>query len=300
MLCSRATELGGTVLLDPFVARHMGRKTLTRVTDWDLAMHELRDHMMEGLLHYPSLRRVAVEAVDELTKDWSGQACRWEALTAQRLDSVAALPQLPSGLGRVVVTEHLSCREPGEESEAVLAQLSRWGPGRLALQLDGPPDEANIEDWHLEGVEREAGFFSLDVAEGLRGKGRLLQRTVLPPGGGPHTLKLELVECDVGGLVRRLAPLLAGTRVRTLCLELCHGGASGEGGVLAALPASVTCVRVAVEGEEQAMEMLSGAAARHPVALVLLFCGLSFEGERWLMETCAARQPLVRLEVKRR
>ncbi len=178
--------------------------------------------------------------------------------------------------------------------------------------MDSPPCEYTARGWHLEGEERQGGFFTLDVRVAALPSVRLelLQRAALPPGGGPHTLNLD-VSASVAGVVRQLAPLLARARVRTLCVPLnayfqWEDSSFTLEGVLGALPASVACVRVRLRSFEsraggmvRIREVLSGEAARHPVRLVMLFEPLPSEAEQErLRAMCRAQHPLVRLEIR--
>ncbi len=278
---------------------HVGR-LFTAATAWDLGEGSLGAGELRALLRHNGLRRVAASRL-HLTEDCSGEACTWEALTLRHLQRVEDLRLLPSGLGLVVVTEHLACPEPGDDSEALVAELLQQGTRRLRFQMDGPPRWDAVVHWLLQGEEQEASFFTLDVRAGAQGNLRLLQQTVLPLGGGPRTLELRF-RGDVRDVVQQLSPLLAGTRVRTLCADHHGDRVGGLGGVLATLPASLTCLRLGLSGVKHARKVLSGEAARHAVRLVLLFDsdGLSVAQERELRELCASYQPLVRLQVVRR
>ncbi len=317
-LCAGATHVTGVTLLPPLqelVDHHdedaggvvggakgrggKGRLYLPNVVEWDLWGLELSDGWLEALVRFPSLRHVHAGIID--CYDGHLHACRWDAVWVAELDSVAGLAGLPDGVRRVVVTSRFCCRAPHSEperQEEEVEVLKGWGAsGVLEVPVERPPGRQTAEWWRLEGEERRGGFFTLDLSGGARGNGRVLQRTVLPPGGGPHTLALE-VKGDVAGELRQLAPLLAGTRVRTLCMSLAPDWHSGLGGVLAALPASVACARIRLRSVEQAREVLSGAAAGHAVHLVLLLDPLlSQEEQARLRAECESRQPLVRLEV---
>ncbi len=305
-LCARATKVSGTALLASPDDCGLGFYacsgdgggggdcvSLPKAMDWDLLDGDLDDGRLDALLRQPGLRRVVAERLD-MQEDWSGRTCKWETLTLRVLEDLSHLLMLPSGVGQVVVTEQLQCPPPGDEE--LMMQLFRWGPSRLRLQLDQPPDEFAASGWRLGGEAQHKSFFVLDVRDGVRGNARLLQRTVLPPGGGPHTLELLLRDASA---LREMAQLLVGTQVRTLCMDPdVSDGFRGWGGVLAAVPPSVSCVRLQVGTMERVRELLLGKAARHAFTLVLLLSEkLSAGKERWLRDACASRQPLVKLEV---
>ncbi len=225
------------------------------------------------------------------------------------LEDVRQLLRLPNGIGRVVVTGELSCEQDGEEEMA--AVLQQWcAPNRLQVQADRLPSTLDAQRWSLTQQEQKRGLFKLSVqhADAALDSLPLLRRTVLPPGGGPHTLALSFGRgCEVTPTLQHLAPLLAGARVRTLCVSL-SWECGAFGGVLSALPASVTRVRVEVEDAALAREVLAGEAAAHALRVVVLLLPRDHEGaqaaeeeeeRKGLREVCAAHQPFVELWLKR-
>ncbi len=270
----------------------------TRVTRWDLDGCALSSSDLQALLRAPSLRHVQAINLD-LSQDHSQQRCQWEALEVRRLDCVGELLRVPSGVGRVVVAERLTLRTLDQQQMA--AVLQRWGaPGQLRVKVDTPPSDATVKRWCLSEEEAQEGFFALEVQSAAVGGSHaaLLRSTVLPQGGGPCTLALTLGEdCPVAPTLQQLAPLLAGTRVRTLCVGVSQESGPVRG-ILSALPASITRARLHF-GVHQARAVLSGPAATHALRLVVLLrCGGQFaEQQRKLQKLCAAHQPLVRLEV---
>ncbi len=207
------------------------------------------------------------------------------------------------------------CGGSGGGSGSVARALQQMAP-RLTVEVHVPPDAACVRAWGLTSPqERLRGCFELrpDVERGLtRGVGVHVRRLVLPSDGGPRTLVLDLSaggwgdedegeeeeeqdeseeeweedEDDEGGegsyaqrAVRWVAPLLAGTNVRTLCLELGDGEEEDEpvdlSGVLQLLPSSVTHLSVA-QWEwfdfEQAVELLQAPLAprREPLRVTLV------------------------------
>ncbi len=325
--CARAAMVRGGALLDS-IDNVDGGAGFTEVEEWDLEGEELSQERLEALLQFPSLRRVAAGRLD-LYDDARDAACTWEALTLRQLAGVKRLLRLPSGLGRVVVSEHLSFVEPEEEGggssaeEERLAERLWWGPGRLRVQVDMPPREEDAELWCLDDEQRQAGYFSVSVggAGGVVPHSVLqrLRREVLPPGGGPRTLDLGVAASGLAATLRQLAPALAGSRVRDVCNELLYLFDDSEraarlGGVLCALPNSVARLRLRMAHPElrvnlkQAEEILSGPAAGHPLTVVLLFSvlphvdrvGLSHAQESRLRDLCAQRQPSVHLEIVER
>ncbi len=257
----------------------------------------LTSETLEALLRLPALRYVRAPRLS-LTKDHSQQACQWEALTVEWLHGVSGLQQLPSGMGCVLVLG-LSCKEHRED--VVAAALQRWGPGRLQLQVDAPPGETTDWEWRLGDEERRGGrVFRLGVrdTDALAAHAPLLRQTLFSPGGGPHTLELvtEAV-CHVEAITLQLAPLLEGTRVRTLCVQMGEG-VDGWRGLLGALPASITCVRLGMRMMQQAAEVVSGDAVTRPLRVALRLLHNATENDKEeLRELCAAHQPLVELEV---
>ncbi len=233
------------------------------------------------------------------------------AAQVEWLEDVRQLLFLPTGIGRVVVAGELSCQEVDPHSMARVQE--QWcAPGRLQAQADGLPTALDAQRWSLTRQEQRRGFFKLSVQHAEAGLDSLplLRRTVLPPGGGPHTLALSFGRgCEVTPTLQHLAPLLAGARVRTLCVSL-SWECGTFGGVLGALPASVTRVRLEVEDAELAREVLAGEAATHLLRVVVLLLAPGGDGqlgeveeeeEAWegLREVCAARQPFVELWLKR-
>ncbi len=296
-LCALATEVRGFPLLlhehVTVAARH-----LTGVARWDLECWPKVDNaeVFRHLLRFPSLRHVTVNCLTRI-QDHSQAACRWETLTVRWLDELPKLFLLPSGVGRVVVTEQLSCLNP-EHAQEVEAALRRWGPGRLQAQVHHPPSQESVDKWKLAGTqEQRRAWFGLAVwtkASGVAAYARLLRSMVLPPGGGPHAM--ELLGHHVLRVLRQLEPLLVATRVRTLCVDLGYGPGP-VGGVLSALPASVTCMRLKVGTVEQAREVLSGPDVARPLRLVVLLPhSCTVADEQQVRELCAARQPSVDLE----
>ncbi len=303
-LCALATEVQGYSLLLHEHRLAIAAQHLSHVVRWDLEDQPLNQDVkgvFQALLRFPSLRHVRVEDL-AFCEDHSQAACRWETLTVESLDDIGDLLRLPSGVGRVVVTQDVVCL--GEEAEAeVAAVLEQWGPGRLVVETHHPPSERDARQWRLDGVgERLGGLFGLvaDSAEAMLSYAQFLRQRMLPPGGGPHTLALH-IHTGVALTLRQLAPLLAGTCVRTLCMGLWHESAP-LGDLLSALPPSVSCLRLMVNTVEQAREVVSGEAVAHRLRLVVLctrsWCQSTAADEQQLGELCAAHQPLVELEVK--
>ncbi len=286
-LCALAAEVSSGAWVRGWAHR------FTSATRWVVEGQAVDSEGLRDLLALPGLRHVRAPTILP-EQDHSQQACQWETLTVEWLDGTHALPRLPSAIGRVVVEQALRCLDA--EEQHVAAVLRRWGPDRLHLRADMPPKEDKVQSWHLSAEERRSGFFTLIAAEigAVAAHAPLLRRVLLAPGGGPHTL-------EVG--VRYVATplelsLLAGTGVRTVCLSL--GWEVGVwGGLLgSALPACVACVRLVVNMEEQAVELVSGEAAGRPLRAVLI-TRFDDDEERRVRELCAAHQPLVQLDVVR-
>ncbi len=294
-LCALATEVRVSQRVEQW-APH-----LPNVTRWDVGSHELDSPRLQALLQVPSVRHV--QALDlSLDEDHSQLPCQWETLTVGCLDELDQLLLLPSGIGRLVLKE-FDCLEIEQQLEHVEAVLQRWGAGRLQAGVDTPPHDEEVERWCLGAEGARGGFFELPVpsAEDVTALAALLRSTVLPQGGGPRTLALgdDWDESSAAQVMQHLAPLLAGTRVRTLCLCLEDHGEPVHGDVLSALPASVMSVHLTVRSVEQAREVLSGPAAMHALRVVVVL-PRGGQGVEGLRELCAAHQPLVQLEVVRR
>ncbi len=296
-LCALATDVrgDGLLLLDASVAA----QHLSHVVRWDLDEGLLADdepEALQALLRLPRLRHVRAEGL-ALDQDHSQAACEWETLTVRDLEGVDGLLRLPSGVGRVVVARELCCVE--EHPQVVAAALRRWGPGRLRVETHHPPSEWMAKHWQLGPEERRGGCFSLGVfsERALISHAALVRPAVRRRRGGPHTLVTVDCTINTARTLQRLAPLLVGTRVRTLCVSV--GLQLGPvGAMLSALPASVTCLRLRSCSVWQAWAVLLGQAAAHPLRVVLLG-RFKEEEQRRLRELCAARQPLVQLEVER-
>ncbi len=323
-LCARAATVRGAVLLNSLISLSWNpdagaNSSFPEVAEWDLEGEELSQERLKALLQLPGLRRVAADRLD-LHHDARDAACAWETLTLRRLAGAERLLRLPSSLGHVVVTERLSPEELGSgSSEEAEQQMERlwWGPGRLRVQVDMPPSEQNANGWCLDDESRQAGYFSLGVA-GDDGAVPLRQlHAVLPPGGGPRTLQLDVTAAGAAAALRQLAPALAASRVRTLCIKLLYYSVGDDersarlGGALCALPDSVACVRLRMAHPELqssltvAEEILVGPAVRHPLTIVLQFRvlggdGLSHAQESRLRDLCAQRQPSMQLEILER
>ncbi len=271
----------------------------TRVTRWDI-FFTLDCHMLLALLRAPTQRHVQAPDLD-LSQDHSRQACPWETLTVRHLGNAGHLLRLPGGVGHVVVTESLGLSAITEEELGVVVE--QWcAPGQLRAEVGSPPDAATV----LGAEEAQGGFFrlALQSAGAVTAHAALLRSTVLPQGGGPRTLWLECGwAVDIAHTLQHLAPLLAGTRVRTLCTSPAMAYGRVEC-VLSALPACITCAHLLVGTAEQAGRVLSGPAATHPLRLVAVLRKDHFgheltEGKlEKLRELCAAHQPLVQLEVR--
>ncbi len=301
-LCALATDVATTHHVAEWVPH------FTHATRWDVHGY-LDSRTLRALLPLPNLRHV--QSVNlALHQDHRQQQCQWEALEVQRVDGVHQLLLLPTAIGRMTVQERLALRDVDHQQAA--AVLQRWGAlGRLQARVDAPPPALQAEFWCLGAEEaRQSPFFSLCV-EGqgaVAAHAPLLRSMVLPQGGGPHTLEISLFDGHhLPPVVQQLATLLAGTRVRTLCMGALPHMRGPLGGVLSALPASIACVRLAVCSVGKAIEVVVGPAATHPLRLVVLLpCGAGgaeaggVEEARELRELCAARQPLVLLEVMRR
>ncbi len=298
-LCALATEVRTALPVTP-----QWLPSFARVTSWQLEDTSLTSPDLEALLGFPSLRRVRAAGLF-LDQDHSQQACPWETLTLGSLEYPEQLALLPSGLARVTVAAFLRCGDAPADDVAEV--LRRWcAPGRLQTRVDAPPKGSLVARWRLGGEEQRLGFFPLFLLrpEAAVAWAPLLQRTALPPGGGPHTLELVLhVRCPLALTLRRLAPLMAGAGVRTLCMWLDREHVALDG-ALAALPSGLACLRLSVEDAEHAEEVLRAHEVAHPLrTLVLLLRSAMPEGEaqqveRRLRELCAAHQPLVqRLDV---
>ncbi len=274
----------------------------TRAARWDMHAY-LESRTFQALLRAPNLRHVQAQQLG-LGQDHSQQRCQWETLTVKELDGVQHLLRLPSGVGRVVVTERLSL--PIAVTERAALQQQWCAPGRLRLEVDTPPDDTMIECWRLGAEEARGGFFGLNAQnEGvLAACASLLRQMVLPPGGGPCTLELlQPLDAYMERTIQQLAPLLVGTRMRTLCTMAGLFDVRGLRGVLVALPACITCLHLRAFSVEHAREVVSGPAATHALRLVVVMELHSSDPdaeERELRELCAARQQLVRLEVVRK
>ncbi len=294
-LCALATDVQIGYLLGDWTPH------LSSARRWDLGCHGLGPRKLEALLHLPHLRHVHASDLD-LDQDLSQQQCQWQTLTTTRLGGAGHLLRLPAGVGRVVVTERLGTAATTEQEAA--AVLQRWcAPGRLRVEAGAPPHGEAIERWCLVS-EAQAGFFVLEVpsVSAVESNVPLLQRTVLAPDGGPRTLALEVASaCSVPHALHCLAPLLAGTRVRTLCLSMQSNGFGLEA-MLGVLPPCIACVRLCGT-VHQAREVVSGPAARHRLRLVVLLYRTPYEPPAFmdekqeLRELCAAHQRLVQLEV---
>ncbi len=304
VLCALATEVRGHRLVLHERSASLAAQHLSRVERWDLEAPG-SDALLQTLLRFPRLRRVGAQSLGPHASAFFDQAppatwsCPWHTLAVRQLGDLPPPPhRMPKGVGRVVVTEQLTCGSVWQVAEALRQQ--GWRP--LCVQAHHPPSERAVRWWHLAGSpEQGKGFFVVeaDGEQALARHASLLQRTVLAQGRGPHTLELKVTGSGLVSTLRRLAPLLAGTRVRTLCMTPRYSSVS-VGGLLGALPASVAHVRLLVYRVESAREVLSGPAAAHPLRLVLLFPrACIFDGERELRELCAARQPLVHLQVLR-
>ncbi len=263
---------------------------------------QLGPPQLRALLRLPRLRHVQAWGLALPSEDHSQQACQWEALTIKLLPNARHLLRLPCGLGRVTVTEWLVLpradleeeaeEEEGEDMEA-LRQL--WvGSGRLQACAAAPSSDM-VAYWRLSAEEAKGGFFRLSVpdARAVAARAWLLQGAVLPSGGGPRCLAVEGAwsNCSAARLLRPVAPLLAGTRVRTLCVRV-RCDFVDLGGVLGAVPPSVAAVHLALDAPvalRQAREVLSRPAAAHPLRLVLLMPsgGRYVEEERWELRGCA-------------
>ncbi len=300
-LCALATDVASS---DDAVEQWAPR--FTRVTRWDL-LDNLDSRALQALLRAPSLRHVQARNLS-LDQDLSQQQCQWEALEVQQLEDACHLLRLPSGVGRVAVTQGFTLHHViGVQSQQQLAAvLQRWcAPGRLRVEVDKPPPANAAEFWRLGAEEAQGGFFRLAVpSEGAAtAHAPLLQRTVLPQGGGPRTLWLSVRgPYNLVPVVQELASLLAGTHVRALCTSM-SWEIVGVWDLLSTLPACITSLHVRMSSVEHAREVLSGPAATHPLRLALVVRPLvaSWSGgvveQRELRELCAAHQPLVRLEV---
>ncbi len=291
-LCALAVEVAASDDVEEWAAH------LPNATHWDLRGDALSSEQVEVLLQ-PNVRHVQAHDLS-LDQDHSQQHCQWETFTVGSLEELDQLLLLPSGIGRVVVTHSLTLLDVGQQQE-VEALLQQWGRGRLQARVDTPPSDFCAKSWHLGREEAQGGFFELQVlsAAAVAARAALLRSMVLPQGGGPHTLALQAVweGSSAAPLLQQLVPLLVGTRVRTLCLWFADQTGPVRGDVLSALPASIASVHVTVRSVEQAREVLLGPAATHSLRLVLLMLRGVQEQQRELHELCAARQPLVQLEV---
>ncbi len=296
-LCALATDVRSREHTEEWASR------FTHATRWDVC-RPLISRTLQALLQLPHLRHVQTPDLD-LSQDHSQQQCLWETLTLTHLGDVQQLLRLPSGVGRVVVTERVSLLGV-DEQERTAAALLRWcAPGRVRVEVDAPPTDAKVKRWCLDAEDEQGGFFQLwvDRAGAVAAHASLLRRTVLPQGGGPRTLELQvsLEGAAATQLLQQLAPLLAGTRVRTLCMHICRDEGHWTGGSiefhLSALPATIACFRLILDSVEQAREVMAGEKATHDLRLVVLLMSWDAEEERELRGLCTACQPLVRLEV---
>ncbi len=294
-LCALATEVRSDDHVDGLAHR------FAQATRWVVEGNALTSETLTGLLQLPALRHVRVPGL-ALLKDHSRQACRWETLTVDWLRGVYQLQQLPSGVGRVAVAEGLSFVDFLSHDVAALLEegVASW----LQLRVDTPPRAAMVKAWRLGGEERLGGFFRLGVqgAPALVAHAELLRSTLLAPDAGPHTLEVMVASGQnaetPASVARQVLPLLAGTRVRTLCMWL--GSELGAlRGFLGTLPANVTCLRLHVTTLEDATELVFGEAVAHPLRLVLLVLPRwrAFGDEKRLRALCAAHQPMLELEV---
>ncbi len=272
---------------------------LPNVTRWDLGSYTMDCELLKALLRVPTLRHVQAPDMN-LGQDRSRWQCEWKTLTVGHLQDLEQLLLLPSGVERVVLAEGFDLLDAERQGERVEAVLRRWGPDQLQARVDALPKDEDVKRWRLDAEEAQGGFFGLCLphAAEVSAHVALLRRAVLPQGGGPRTLALEADwdESSAEHVLQQLAPLLAGTRVRTLCLSF--GGAFGRvrGDMLSALPASIASVRMCEASVEEAMEAVSGPAATHALRLVVLLPRGAQDVEE-LREQCAATQPLVQLEV---
>ncbi len=299
-LCVLATEVWSDLWLHDWARR------FTHVTHWVVA-YAVGDNDLEALLRLPSLRHVRVPWVS-LGTDFSQQACRWETVTIPSLCVTHDVLRLPLSIGRVVVAHTLLCGATFTHDDMAVF-LWRCDFSRVQLQVDSPPSHNAVREWHLGGEEGQSGFFTLRVrdADAWAVHAPLLRRTLLAPGGGPHTLEVIVGQSGAtASVVLALARSLQGTRVRTLCLPM--GGASREWrGVLCTLPASVACVRLEVETVQEAAAVVFGqAVAQHPLRVVLVLSARAGawqcppDDEQTLRLHCAAHHPMMEVEVKRR
>ncbi len=302
-LCALATEVISRAHVEDW-APHF-----TRVTRWD-AIRYLGSGALLALLRAPSLRHIQAFGL-RLDQDHSQEACRWETLEVRTLDDARQLLRLPSGVGRVVVTESFTLPDVDpDQQEEMAAVLQRWGAAGRLQAAGSPPHEWQFPHWRLGEEEAQGGFFKLVMAhaDAVADHALLLRRTVLPQGGGPLTLELSLEQgCPVAPTLQQLAPLLVGTCVRTLCLRLDEDIDDDEEdelpNVLSAVPATITCIHLRMLSVHRAWEVLSGPAATHALRVVAMLVLEPVDpealGEQDLRELCAAHQPLVQLEVVR-
>ncbi len=228
--------------------------------------------MLRALLAHPALQHVSVPRVSLAPdqEDLRALDCRWRTLALDECD-VKDLRKLPlKEVERVTVKHMLDVPDPGAEQDAMLVEVEGLGP-ELACGTHLAPSPPVCESWDLAAPhEQEGGYFRLSMGRVSGACAGFLRRHVLPPGGGPTTLNVYFENQGVDELMRGLAPLLEGTRVRTLCLQL-HARASLTG-VLPLLPRNVERLVIALgywDGYGAAAEMLD-APPSHPLELMLI------------------------------
>ncbi len=273
-----------------------------RVTTWDLGgAAPLSSDEVQGLLVCPRVRHVGGGNL-VMWHDASQQACQWDEVTVRTFNGVADLLRLPVGIRRLVVTTGFTCR--CDEDGGVEAVLQRWEPGTVVARPAFPPPSA--EFWRLSEQERLLGFFSLALFHetGVADHLQFLEEVVFPPGGGPHVLELRFkLGTFPTQALRQLAPLLAGSCVRVLCVWL-EWGYNPEEGLLSVLPTTIACLRLRTSDAEDVAAALHGPRVAHALRLVALLPRApsaeagAFETQQ-LRVLCAAQQPMVALEVLR-
>ncbi len=230
---------------------------------------------VQAMLQHPTLEHVEVGGLQPYGVDLSQQPCRWRTLTLRGGVNLHDLPVLPlAGLERLTVVGIIAAWDGAREAEGSdrgLAALQRLHEGgRLAL-APGVSFES-LRPWALRPGE---GMFDLGSAKRLASP---LLRLVVEAGRGVNVLGLEWEAAPVPWVRGAIAPLLeqhAG-KINTLCFHVF--GQTPESwcaGVLGALPACITHVKVLVFGDDLGVQMRAlvrgGAASlRHPLKLTVL------------------------------